>query len=253
MAEPFQSQLHNKFSLLCNFSLVVVFFFSLVLKMGVLSEGLEDSYLLSDELKAVFTFDTAGITVALIVTLLASVLVAAAMAVYQVYTSTRAAARAAAAEREASIARGRLSQPPSHNWELRQGNRFCVFLSHFKVEAGSDARCLSNLIKRMTGCAAYLDSNDLVDLRTLFNEGDRSFLNFLRTRTNTVQVQYSFSPPSRRRSQVGRPRHPRHEGRLDEAVVPAGDVGGGVEPGSHRAPSGGWRKLDSGRCTHTAE
>ena len=172
MAEPFQSQLHNKFSLLCNFSLVVVFFFSLVLKMGVLSESLEDSYLLSDELKAVFTFDTAGITVALIVTLLASVMVAAAMAVYQVYSSTRAAARAAAAEREASIARGRLSQPPSHNWELRQGNRFCIFLSHFKVEAGSDARCLSNLIKRMTGCAAYLDSNDLVDLRTLFNEGE---------------------------------------------------------------------------------
>eukprot|EP00964_Phaeocystis_antarctica_P005526 scaffold3021_cov73-Phaeocystis_antarctica.AAC.1 len=46
-----------------------------------------------------------------------------------------------------------------------------MFLSHFKEEAGSDARYLSDLIKRMTGCAAYLDSNDLVDLRTLFNEG----------------------------------------------------------------------------------
>ena len=47
-----------------------------------------------------------------------------------------------------------------------------MFLSHFKEEAGSDARYLSDLIKRKTGCAAYLDSNDLVDLRTLFNEGE---------------------------------------------------------------------------------
>ena len=49
--------------------------------------------------------------------------------------------------------------------------RSCVFLSHYKVEAGSDARYLSDLIRRMTGCPAYLDSADLVDLRALFNEG----------------------------------------------------------------------------------
>ena len=30
---------------------------------------------------------------------------------------------------------------------------------------------LSDLIRRMTGCPAYLDSIDLVDLRALFNEG----------------------------------------------------------------------------------
>eukprot|EP00964_Phaeocystis_antarctica_P034308 scaffold19502_cov68-Phaeocystis_antarctica.AAC.7 len=139
--------------------------------MGVLSEDVEESGLLSDELQALYTFDPASLSVALILTLLASVTVASVLAVYQVFQSTRVAARAAGAEREASIARGRLSHPPSHEWGLRQGNRFCMFLSHFKVEAGSDARYLSDLIKRMTGCAAYLDSNDLVDLRTLFNEG----------------------------------------------------------------------------------
>ena len=173
IAEPFQSRSHDKFSLLCNFSLVMVLFFSLVLKMGVLSEDVEDSDLLSDELQAGYAFDSAGLSAALIVTLLASVIVASLLAVYQVYHSTRSAARSAAAECEASVARGRLTHPPSHNWELRQGNCFCMFLSHFKVEAGSDARYLSDLIKRMTGCAAYLDSNDLVDLRTLFNEGER--------------------------------------------------------------------------------
>ena len=141
-------------------------------KMGVLSEDVKDSDLLSDELQAAYTFDAAVLSVALICTLLASVIVASVLAVYQVYQSTRSAARSAAVEREASIARGRLTHPPTHDWELCKGNRYCMFLSHFKVEAGSDARYLSDLIKRKTGCAAYLDSNDLVDMRTLFNEGE---------------------------------------------------------------------------------
>ena len=52
MAEPFERRGHGKFSLLCNFSLLMVFFFCLVLKMGVLSEDVEDSNLLSEELRA---------------------------------------------------------------------------------------------------------------------------------------------------------------------------------------------------------
>jgi len=172
IARPFQRNGHDEFSLLCNFSLVMVLFFCLLLKMGVLSEQVEDSNLLSEELSASYIFDAAALSVALMCTLLASVIVASVLAAYQVYQSTRKAARAAAAEREASIARGRLTTPPIHKWELRQGNRYCVFLSHFKEEAGSDARYLSDLIRRKTGCTAYLDSNDLVDLRTLFSEGE---------------------------------------------------------------------------------
>eukprot|EP00964_Phaeocystis_antarctica_P088690 scaffold56457_cov70-Phaeocystis_antarctica.AAC.3 len=172
IAGPFQRRGHDEFSLLCNFSTVMVLFFSLVLKMGVLSEDVEDADLLSDELQALYTFDLAMLSAGLIFTLLAAVIVASVLAVSQGYYSTRAAARAAAAESDAFIARGRLSHPPTTRWELRQGNRYCMFLSHYKVEAGSDARYLSDLIKRTTGCAAYLDSNDLVDLRTLFNEGE---------------------------------------------------------------------------------
>ena len=172
IAEPFRSHVHDRFALLCNFSLAMVLFFSLVLKMGVLSEEINDLNITSTvELENDRTFDEAGLTVGLMFALLASVIVGSVLAVYQVYHSTRAAARAAAVEREASIARGRLSHPPTISWELRQGNRYCVFLSHFKEEAGANARYLSDLIKRKTGCAAYLDSNDLVDLRTLFNEG----------------------------------------------------------------------------------
>ena len=49
IARPFQRSGHDEFSLLCNFSLVMVFFFCLVLRMGVLSEDVEDSNLLSEE------------------------------------------------------------------------------------------------------------------------------------------------------------------------------------------------------------
>ena len=139
IARPFQRSGHDEFSLLCNFSLMMVLFFCLVLKMGVLSEDVEDSNLLSEELRASYMFDPALLSVALMCTLLASVIVGFVMAVYQVYHSTRAAARAAAAEREACIARGHLSHPPTTSWELRQGNRYCLFLSHFK--GGSGIRC----------------------------------------------------------------------------------------------------------------
>ena len=232
IAEPFQNHGHIKFSLLCNFSLVMVLFSSLMLKMGVLSEDVEDSDLLSGGLLALYTFDPAVLSAALIFTLLASLIVASVLAVYQVYSSTRATARAAAAEHEASIARGRLTHPPTHDWEMRQGNRFCMFLSHFKVEAGSDARYLSDLIKRKTGCAAYLDSNDLVDLRTLFNEGEHTDLSHApsaRSMQAGMPADFVFLSLCGRRPQIGRPRRPRHEERLDAAVVPTGDVGGGSE------------------------
>ena len=141
VAEPFQNHGHDKFSLLCNFSLVTVVFFSLVLKMGVLSEDVGESDLLSGEVLSLYTYDAAQLSIALIATLLSSLIVASLLAVYQIYHSKRAAARAVAAEREAADARGRLSHPPSYDWKLRKDNRYCMFLSHFKVEAGSDARC----------------------------------------------------------------------------------------------------------------
>ena len=48
---------------------------------------------------------------------------------------------------------------------------YCCFLSHYKVEAGSDARYLSDLIRRMVGVEAFLDSANLDDLSKLFSDG----------------------------------------------------------------------------------
>ena len=46
---------------------------------------------------------------------------------------------------------------------------FACFLSHYKVEAGSDARYLKDLLgKIMHDADCYLDSSNLVDLTKLF-------------------------------------------------------------------------------------
>ena len=90
------------------------------------------------------TDDLERLSLVLIPTLLATMIVSivVSIAVFQIYRSRRIVARAAAAERKASIARGRLSDPPTTNWKLREGNCYCMFLTHFKEEAGSDARCM---------------------------------------------------------------------------------------------------------------
>merc|ERR1719272_127271 len=111
------------------------------------------------------------VTVGLVASTTGALVLAAAMVMHDLTVAARAAARVAAAERAAAAARGRMSHPPFCDWQLDRGHTYCVFLSHYKVEAGSDARYLSDLIRRMTGCPAYLDSIDLVDLRALFNEG----------------------------------------------------------------------------------
>ena len=59
-------------------------------------------------------------------------------------------------------------QPPSCQWTATvKTGRYAAFISHFKVEAGSDARYLKDLLERMLGARVYLDSVDLVDLETL--------------------------------------------------------------------------------------
>ena len=64
----------------------------------------------------------------------------------------------------------------------------------FKEEAGSDARYLSDLIKRKTGRATYLDSNELVDLRTLFNEGELTTLHtYLSQQAQRARTQHAYA------------------------------------------------------------
>ena len=42
-----------------------------------------------------------------------------------------------------------MSHTPTCDWQLQPGNSYLTFLSHYKVEAGSDARYLTDLLQRM--------------------------------------------------------------------------------------------------------
>ena len=171
VTEPFKHKSSDYFSLLCNFCLVAFLFFCVVLKMGGFAEEVDNLGVLSDELRESYTYSPEQLALVMVSVLLASLFTAAILAVYQMCCSAQAAARMARAEREMKVARGRMSLPPTCDWQLGKGKQFLTFLSHYKVEAGSDARYLSDLIQRMTGCNAYLDSTHLVDLRTLFTRG----------------------------------------------------------------------------------
>ena len=58
--------------------------------------------------------------------------------------------------------RGRMSHPPTCTWALRPGNRYCTFLSHFKVEAGADARYLKDALRASVICDTWAE---LLELR----------------------------------------------------------------------------------------
>ena len=57
---------------------------------------------------------------------------------------------------------------PSKLAAQRQGRGFCCFLSHYKVEAATEARWLQEALEaHLEGERAFLDSDDLLDLSRL--------------------------------------------------------------------------------------
>ena len=61
--------------------------------------------------------------------------------------------------------KGHLLQPARCKWQLGGANKYAAFLTHYKLEAGSDARFLHELLVSVTGAPVFLDSRDLSDLR----------------------------------------------------------------------------------------
>ena len=49
--------------------------------------------------------------------------------------------------------------------------KFAAFLSHYKLEAGADARYLEMVLEASLGANVFVDSNDLADLSRLFSHG----------------------------------------------------------------------------------
>jgi len=59
--------------------------------------------------------------------------------------------------------------PPSTKWKPRA--IYACFLSHYKMEAGSDARYIHDILRKMIQAPVFLDSSALNDLRDLIKDG----------------------------------------------------------------------------------
>jgi hypothetical protein len=76
-------------------------------------------------------------------------------------------------------------QPPTCNWAKArridpstgkairnpETKKYAAFLSHYKLEAGADARYLEQELEQMLNYNVFIDSNDLTDLAAIFSQG----------------------------------------------------------------------------------
>ena len=64
-----------------------------------------------------------------------------------------------------------LEKPPHSSWKLGPGKVYTCFLSHYKQEAGMEARYLRDLLQKMLRKPCFLDSQNLANLKNLFKNG----------------------------------------------------------------------------------
>ena len=168
MSQPYAKTSDNAVAMSCSFCLCFFFVCTIIIKVTTITDLIGG---LSPISKAVLFVHGDFITFLMIGTLVLALIICSIVLVMTMTQSAREAVRALIAAQKEEEARGRMTLPPVCDWQLAKGHKYCTFLSHYKVEAGSDARYLSDLIRRMTGAPAYLDSTDLVDLRLLFQDG----------------------------------------------------------------------------------
>ena len=151
---PFKDVGDDNFARACSFSLVSVFFFSIILKVGVLTEEVSD--VLTGNLRDRYYFDVATVTLGLIGSIAGSVMLVLVVTVKQMVV----AARAPLLKLEATKAPPRLS--------LGQGQRWHLFLSH--IWSTAQDQCAS--IKRqlcllLPSVSMFLDVDDLESIGKL--------------------------------------------------------------------------------------
>jgi hypothetical protein len=183
-AEPYDLLADDYLANGCSFLLVVLFVCCIVFKVGTLTELDRVQAVLSNEQND----DFASSTTTLLVVLVCCVLGAVAMSVVILLAQL-------AKEQERLRSERRL---PTTTWTLARENNYVCFLSHYKVEAGADARYLKDALESMLDVPVYLEyraiartrdercvvlmlvlrssprvgsSSNLADLRKLFKRG----------------------------------------------------------------------------------
>jgi len=141
-----------------SFSLLMVYFCCTVYKFDMLTAS--DELQLSLEQREKYTVPSSIFSAILFLSVLGSLLFAGVLVAVQTAVQIRNVLRPTWG---ASL--------PTCEWHMKAGQEFSCFLSHYKVEAGAEARYLKDSLDVMLGCPAYLDSSTLADLRELFRSG----------------------------------------------------------------------------------
>ena len=168
ISHPYEKMTDNAVAISCDFCLVFFFVSTLIIKITTITDQIDD---LTPSMQDTLELPELFMSLLMLGTLLFSLVFCGVVLFMSITQSAAEELKALLAAQAEEAARGRMSVPPVCEWQLEKGHKYCTFLSHYKVEAGSDARYLSDLIRRMTGQPSYLDSTDLVDLRMLFHDG----------------------------------------------------------------------------------
>jgi len=161
IADPFKDDGDDIFARACGFALTALFFFSLVLKVGVLTDAVDD--VLSQQLRDAFGFDAAVVSVGMIGSIVFALVLAACMGAQQLV----AAARLPVLKLVSTEHKPDLTLHAAHRWHL--------FLSHI-WSTGQDqcATIKRQLCLLMPGVSIFLDVDDLEDTGALEEYVDTS-------------------------------------------------------------------------------
>ena len=156
---PYRNHLDNVLSTVINLSLCVFFIWCLMLQMGALGD---DDALESGRLSSLGLAVSAMMLVAIV-----GVLVIAFLLFFLEVAFKASKERAESRQREKWA--GGTVEPPTVKWPAKKS--YACFLSHYKMEAASDARLLHDMLAKMLRYPVFLDSANLTDLRQLISNG----------------------------------------------------------------------------------
>ena len=156
---PYRSNLDNVFSTMINLSLCVFFIWCLMLQMGALGD---DDDLESGRLSSLGV----AVSVMMLVAIVGVLIIAFLLFLLEVVVK---ASKERAESRQREKWAGCTIEPPTVKWPGEKSN--ACFLSHYKMEAASDARLMHDMLAKMLRYPVFLDSSNLTDLRQLITDG----------------------------------------------------------------------------------
>ena len=165
-AQPYMVQSDDFLAAGLSTGLAVFFITAALYKFGELTDISEINSLLSDTQKNTFVPPYLLLTFVIFISISTGFIMLGFITAIQVET-----------ERKRRLLEAAKQRFPTTKWHLADGQKFACFLSHYKIEAGAEARYLHETLNAiMDGGdqmhdAAYLDSADLADLRELFTVG----------------------------------------------------------------------------------